>query len=161
MQAVKTAREIQKIHDDDLYYRQLHGIILFLRNFTEIYHHPKEENLFYPLLRDRSAGMSTEFIRETCDYHEDFKPMIFDIESSYLDYDYPRLRIATENYIQALEEHIQRENDIILAVANNLLDEHELDGISKAFQKHDDDHGYKEELIKELNKITLQMHQEY
>ena len=41
--------------------------------------------------------MSTEFIRETCDYHEDFKPMIFDIESSYLDDDYPRLRIATEN----------------------------------------------------------------
>ena len=50
MQAVKTAREIQKIHDDDLYYRQLHGIILFLRNFTEIYHHPKEEQPLNPLL---------------------------------------------------------------------------------------------------------------
>lgn len=161
LQAVKTAGQIQRIEDDELYYRQLHGIILFLRNFTEIYHHPKEENIFYPLLRNRSEGMSTEFIRETCDYHEDFKPMVFDIESSYLDYDYHQLRKATDKYLKALEEHIHRENEIILSIADGLLDEQELKTITKAFLQHDEDYGYKDELIKELHKINLQLQEEF
>ena len=161
LQAIKTTRTIQKIEDNEAYYKQLHNIILFLRNFTEIYHHPKEENIFYPMLRNRSEGMSTEFIRETCDYHEDFKPMVFDIESSYLDYDYCQLRKATDRYITALEEHIRRENEIILSVAHSLLDEEELASLSKAMQKHDDEYGYKEELIKDLYKINMQLHAEY
>jgi hemerythrin-like domain-containing protein len=156
LQAVEITRGIQKIEDNDVYYSKIRDIILFFRNFSEIYHHPKEENILYPLLRNRSVNMSPEFIRETCDTHEDFKSMMAEIESNYLAYDYNQLRLAIDLYIEGIQEHIKKENKIILSVADKLLDEKELDIALKKFQEHDENHAGKEELIKDFFKINLQ-----
>ena len=156
LKAVEITKGIQKIEDNDIYYSKIRDIILFFRNFSEIYHHPKEENILYPLLRNRSVNMSPEFIREICDTHEDFKSMMAEIESNYLAYDYHLLRNAIDQYIDGIQEHIQQENKIILSVADKLLNEKELEFALNKFQKHDEDHAGKEELIEDFFKINLQ-----
>ncbi len=153
LKAVETARNIQKIPDNEVYYTQIRGIILFFRNFTEIYHHPKEDDMLYPMLRNRSQVISSEFLYEVCDNHDDFKSMIADIEDSYLFYHYDELRNATNIYINALEKHINKEDGIVLSIAHTLLDEKELETVLHEFQDHDERYGYKDDLIKDFLKI--------
>lgn len=153
LQAVETARVIQKITDNEMYYSQIRGIILFFRNFTEIYHHPKEDDILYPLLRRHALNKSEEFIYEVGDNHEDFKRMIADIENTYLFYNCDQLRKATAIYIQALENHIRKENHVVLSIAESLLDGDELESALKAFTDHDERVGYKEDLINDYLKI--------
>ncbi|HEX7413934.1 MAG TPA: hypothetical protein VF411_12650, partial [Bacteroidia bacterium] len=75
LQAVATGKEIQKVTEEKLYFSLVHDYIIFIRNFTEIYHYPKEENVLFPMLRNRSEKMNAEFIYEICDNHEDFKSL--------------------------------------------------------------------------------------
>jgi hemerythrin-like domain-containing protein len=152
-QAVETARVIQKITDDEVYYSQIRGIILFFRNFTEIFHHPKEDDMLYPLLRKHSPNISAEFMYEVGDNHEDFKRMIADIENTYLFYNCEQLRKATAIYIKALEDHIRKEDQIVLSIADTLLDGEELDMVLKQFNNHDQRIGYKDDLISDFLKI--------
>lgn len=153
LKAVETTKNIQKIMDNEVYYTQAQGIILFFRNFTEIYHHPKEDDILYPLLRNRSETLSGELLYEICDNHDDFKIMIGNIEDTYLCYHYDELRNATDIYIQALEKHIRRENEIVLSVALTLLDETEWETVLNQFNEHDERNGYKEDLINDYLKI--------
>lgn len=154
LQAIETTRQIQKIEDNEIYYTQIRGIILFFRNFTEIYHHPKEDDILYPLLRNRSTVISPEFLYEVCDNHDDFKSMIADIEDTYLFYHYDQLRNATDIYIQALEKHIKKEDEVVLSIAATLLNEDELETVLREFKNHDERYGYKDDLINDYLKIA-------
>jgi len=156
LEAIEIGKEIQKVEEDKVYFNLIHDFILFIRNYTEIYHYPKEENIFYPLLRNRSEKMTDEFIHEVCDNHEDFKSMMAEIENAFTAHDYSLLRNTMGKYIAALEDHIKRENKIILSAANKLLKENELESISKEFKILDEKYGDKEQLIKNLYKINLQ-----
>ncbi len=154
LQAIETTRQIQKIEDNEIYYTQIRGIILFFRNFTEIYHHPKEDDILYPLLRNRSVIISPELLYEVCDNHDDFKSMIADIEDTYLFYHYDQLRNATDIYIQALEKHIKKEDEVVLSIAATLLNEDELETVLREFKNHDERYGYKDDLINDYLKIA-------
>ena len=153
LHAVGTARNIQKISDDEAYYTQIRGIILFFRNFTEIYHHPKEDEILYPLLRKHASSISPEFLYEVGDNHDDFKVLIADIENIYLFYNCNKLRHCTELYINALEKHILKEDKIVLSIAESLLNEEELALVQNAFEQFDQEIGYKEDLFNDFLKI--------
>lgn len=157
LQAIETGKQIQKIEDDNLYYTIIHDFIVFIRNYSEIYHHPKEENVLYPLLKNRSEKMNADFMHEICDNHEDFKSLIAEIENLYVICDYKNLRKAMLNYFKVFEEHIKRENAIILSVAEKLLTEAEKENITNLFNKIDEKNGDKENLKKEFYKIRLQL----
>lgn len=157
MKAIETTRQIQKVEDNKFYHKSMNDMILFFRNFSETYHHPKEENILYPALQSRSANLSPEFIHEICDNHEDFKWLMAAIENAFVIHDYKLLRDLASQYIAYMEEHIKKENKIILSVAKELLDEKEMESISKAFVSHDEKSGDKEELIKNFYKMNLEL----
>ncbi len=157
LQAVETGKEIQKISDNIVYRDLMHDFIIFIRNYTEIYHHPKEENVLYPLLQNRSKAMSSEFIHEICDNHEDFKSLIAEIENHYVMFDYKQLRKSIAAYFDLLSEHIKRENKIILSAASEILTINEKENIYNQFETIDKKNGEKEELTKDLYKMSLKM----
>ncbi|MBL0047841.1 MAG: hemerythrin domain-containing protein [Bacteroidetes bacterium] len=156
LQAIETSKEIQKIKDNDRYFTLMYDMIIFFRNFSEIYHHPKEEGILYPILRNRSANLSTEFMHEICDSHEDFKSIMAEIENVYILYDYKQLRILVSKYMEYLEDHIKKENKIILSVSKSLLNERELDMVATEFDRLDNRHGDKAELINSFYKVKSQ-----
>lgn len=157
LQAIETGSDIQKVNDNIVFYNLMRDFIIFIRNYTEIYHHPKEETILYPLLQNRSENMSEEFIHEICDNHEDFKSLIAEIENHYVMYDFKQLRKAMITYLELLKEHIKRENKIILSVADKFLTETEKENIYNLFEKIDKSNGEKEELKKALYKINMQI----
>ena len=157
LKAIEIGKDIQKVPENKVYYRLMHDYILFIRNYTEIYHYPKEENILYPVLQNRSKAMSSEFMHEICDNHEDFKSMIADIENYYVMFDYKQLRKAMTNYFELLTNHIKRENKIILGAAAEILTVNEKENIYNQFETIDKKNGEKEELTKGLYKISLKM----
>jgi len=156
LNATESSNALQNITNDNLYRNILHDVIIFFRNFTEIYHHPKEENFLYPLLRNRTENMSDKFIKEICDNHEDFKSLIAEIENYYVSFNYSLLRSTFTSYLKLMKEHILRENTIVLSVAENMLTKKELLELAQSFKQLDEKNGEKNELINTFNKISLQ-----
>lgn len=152
LQAIEVAEKVQKIKSNERYYELMHDLILFLRNYTEMYHYPKEEEVLYPLLRNRTGEMSDGFIHEICDNHEDFKALMADMENYYCDEKYSMLRSTTDIYLRELTEHILRENNIVLNQSGQLLDTREQKTICEEFQVIDEKfaEGYKQELKESL-----------
>ncbi|CAG0962168.1 MAG: hypothetical protein HND27_03600 [Bacteroidetes bacterium] len=156
LKAVESSHMLQKVTDDTSYRNLLHDVILFFRNFTETYHHPKEEDFLYPLLRNRSENMNEKFIKEICDNHEDFKSLMADTENFYVSYNFKMLRSTFGAYLKLMKDHILRENTIVLSVAEQMLTQDELKSIAQHFKNLDEKNGEKEELIKNFKKISLQ-----
>jgi hemerythrin-like domain-containing protein len=156
LKATESSKALQNIANDSLYRKLLHDVIIFFRNFTEIYHHPKEEDFLYPLLRNRSENMSEKFIKEIFDNHEDFKSLMAEIENYYISFNYKLLRSTFNAYLKLMKEHILRENSIVLSVAEKILSKEELIVLAQGFKQLDEKNGEKNELINTYNKISLQ-----
>lgn len=157
LNAVKVAKRIQNLSDDETYYELIRDMILFLRNYTETYHHPKEEYYLYPLLQNRAKGMNSEFVHEICDNHQEFKALMAAIENHFVMYDYRLLRITMNEYLVTLEEHIKRENRLILSIAENLLTREELNKVYKDFVVLDKKDGGKDQFRKSFVKLSKRM----
>lgn len=157
LHAIETGKHIQDLKDNEYYYELMHDLIIFFRNFTEIYHYPKEENILYPILRSRSEKMSPEFIHEICDNHDDFKAMVAEIENHYLLHNYLSLRITMKKYLEELADHIRTENHVIFSVAGQLLSEKECEEIYDEFMDVDKKYGEKQELRKSYFKMLNQL----
>ncbi|MDI1355664.1 MAG: hemerythrin domain-containing protein [bacterium] len=157
LSAVTLGFEIQKVKDEEEYRHLVNDFILFIRNYSEIYHFPKEEDIFYPLLRDRSKSMDAEFMHEICDNHQDFKSFVAEIENHFANYDYDRLRTTMDKYLREMFDHMNRENRIILAAAGVLFTEQELNKLYDDFVDYDEHHGEKINLEKDFYKISHQI----
>jgi hemerythrin-like domain-containing protein len=158
LQSIHVVRQIQAVRDNDIYRGLVRDAILFLRNFTELYHHPKEEDVFYPMLKNRAQNMSPDFIHEICDRHEDFKALMGEIENHYAMYDYPALRKKFGDYLRMLATHIETENRLVLSVAGSLLNAGERAKIIRAFEEIDNREGEKEYLKRQFRKLSTQLH---
>lgn len=159
LEAVATAKEVQKIPDNKQYRWLIHDLILFFRNYTEIYHHPKEEHVLYPILKDRAEKMNDRFLYELSDNHDDFKALIADIENYYAGRDYRMLRKTIDTYLLELAEHIEKEEREILHISANLLTKIEVENVNEKFKILDDKLGENEKnkLEKIIQNIRLQL----
>ncbi|MEI6489758.1 MAG: hemerythrin domain-containing protein [Bacteroidota bacterium] len=157
LQAIDTTKQIQAIEDNKQYHLIMNDVILFFRNFSEIYHHPKEEEMFYPLLFKYAANINPDFLHEIYDNHEDFKSLMADIENAYILYDYKFLREMIDRYLAYLEEHIVKENKLIKYVSGKLLEEEDLTSMYESFKELDNKYGGKGEIIEKFYKINLQL----
>lgn len=159
LEAVATARDVQKIQDNKQYRWLLHDLILLFRNYTEIYHHPKEEQILYPVIKNRAEKVNDRFMYELCDNHDDFKAMIADMENYFESRDNRMLRKTMDMYLNELNEHIEKEEREILHLMANLLTKDEAVKINEEFKALDDKLGEneKEKLEKIIQNINTQL----
>jgi hemerythrin-like domain-containing protein len=142
------------------------GILEFLKVFVDKCHHGKEEELLFPALiavgvpadgpiavmlhehqmgRNYVKAMSTAF----------FKYMAADVSSS------KEVLQNARGYISLLRDHIEKENTVLFAMADNLLSEKRQDELFEGFEKIEEDRigvGKHEEfhgLLKKLSGIYL------
>lgn len=159
LNAVKTAGEVQKIKDNKQYRWLIHDVILFFRNYSEIFHYPKEEQILFPVIKSRSKEINDKFLYELGDNHDDFKALMAEIENFFESHDYPMLRKSIENYLSDLTRHIGREEKEILHISANLLDDTEIQDINEEFLLLDGKLGEKEKenLEKIISNINSQL----
>lgn len=159
LEAVNTTRDVQKIQDNKQYRWLLHDLILLFRNYTEIYHHPKEEQILYPVIINRAEKTNDRFMYELCDNHDDFKAMMADIENYFDSRDYRMLRKTVDTYLNELTEHIEKEEREIIYISDKLLTLAEIEKINEEFKNLDDKLGEneKEKLEAIIQNINSQL----
>ena len=158
LEAVETTKEVQRIKEDKQYRILIHDLILFFRNFSEIYHHPKEEHIFYPLIKNRVENINDYFIYELGDNHNDFRAMISEMENYFENCDYPLLRNIMDTYLAELKEHIEKEEKEVLYVSANLLRKNEIEKVCEEFKTLDEKLGKNEK--SKLERIIQNINQQ-
>ncbi len=162
MDAASTTERVQKIKDNKKYRWLIHDLILFFRNYTEIFHHPKEENVLYPIIKNRSRKINDHLMYEICDNHEDFKALIAEMENHFENRDYELLRKTVDTYLIELVQHIEMEEREILHISENLLVKSEIEKANEDFKTLDEKLGEheKEKLEKIIANINFQLKNE-
>ncbi len=152
------ARNLNKEHFD--------GILDFLKVFVDKCHHAKEEELLFPALvvaGIRKDGPVAVLLHE----HEMGRNHTKAMKAAFAGYIAGDISLSKDiaqnidGYISLLRDHIEKENNVLFVMADNLLSENSQDELLEGFEKieeerigvgkHEEFHG----LIKKLSGIYL------
>jgi hemerythrin-like domain-containing protein len=119
----------------------LSGLLEIFRMFADRCHHGKEEDLLFPLLEKkgvpRDGGPIGVMLHEH-DVGRSFVRQMLDAGEGYAGGDKEagaRWAIAVRGYIPLLRQHIQKENDILFVMAENVLTAEEQVDLARKFEK--------------------------
>lgn len=120
-------------------------LLEFFRVFADRCHHGKEEELLFPLLERKglpNPGGPTGVMRAE---HEQARALIKAMEEAGEDYGKgmagagARWAEAARGYAKLLHAHIDKENNVLFKMAENLLTEAEQLELARAFDKHEEE----------------------
>jgi hemerythrin-like domain-containing protein len=134
----------------------LDGIMEFLSVFVDKCHHAKEEEFLFPALEARGVQREGGPIGVLTAEHEMGRRLAADLENAAAQYagagSTAALRSAIREYVVLLTEHIQKENEVLFALADAKLDPGRNEAILKSFEqlererigpgKHEDFHAF-------------------
>ena len=135
--AVATTEKVQKIQDNDLYHTKIHPLLLFFKNFTDLYHHPKEDMVLNQVQSNQKMQLDPSILNTIASNREDLDQMLAEIIDAYMAYEVPQLRAMVGKYTKELTEQMDQEDNIILKNAFCLLTEHESDQMYRSFMQLD------------------------
>jgi hemerythrin-like domain-containing protein len=155
---LKTTGSLNKEHFD--------GILEFLKVFVDKCHHAKEEELLFPALLASGVpkdGPVAVMLRE----HETGRNHIKAMNAAFAGYTAGDISVSKDiiqnihGYTSLLKDHIEKENNVLFVMADNLLSEKNQEELLEGFErieeerigigKHEEFHG----LIKKLSGIYL------
>lgn len=143
---------------DTLGYVELVGrLIVFFREYADGYHHQKEEEVLFPAIKNHPDFVLQEIIEEFETHHEDFRVYTTLIEVALKEGDYEKSYQGLNNYLQDLLDHIAAENEELFVLAENLMDENDLETIFFKFKDIDLELGEerKRELEESINAMMV------
>jgi hemerythrin-like domain-containing protein len=124
-------------------------MVYFLKIFADKCHHGKEENyLFTDLVKQgmaKEGGPVGVMLRE----HQQGREYIALMSKSLESKDFAVFKAAAVNYRDLLISHINKENNVLFAMADKILDEARQDELFKNFEEHEESvvgHGVHEKL---------------
>ena len=115
----------------------------FLRNFADKCHHLKEEKLLFPALEARGIPREGGPIGMMLAEHEEgrgyVRAMAAALESAAKDPPAARvtLRIKATAYIRLLREHIQKEDEVLFVMADEIFSPAEQKELLRDFEEHE------------------------
>ncbi len=155
------------LNGEEINLEHLESMIDFIKTFADKCHHGKEEEILFPAMID--AGMSKEAgpVAVMLMEHDQGRAFVKGLSESFNIYkggDKTALKGIVDNstgYIHLLRNHIDKENNILFRMADQIIDPSLHDSIFEAFErieiekigagKHDEYH----KLLHELKSIYL------
>ena len=114
-------------------------ILGFLKLFADRCHHGKEEGMLFPALVRAGLPQDSGPVGVMLLEHERGRELISAMEeSSFPKLEPKRFAAAVHGYVDLLEKHIAKENDILFPLAGQLLTEHQLAEMAEAFDRHEE-----------------------
>ena len=109
----------------------------FLRQFADQCHHAKEEDLLFPLLKERGIPEEGGPIGVMLQEHEVGRDCVRRMrEASEADpFDGNKFAAAAKEFIPLLRQHIDKENSILFQMAENVLSEADDADLTDRFSK--------------------------
>ncbi len=123
--------------DADQYKKTVTTLITFFREYADGYHHKKEEDVLFPAIHDHPDFVLQEILEEFETHHEDFREYTRTIEEAINEGNFEKSFKELNNYLQDLLDHIAAENDELFVLAENLMDEDDLETIYFKFKDID------------------------
>jgi len=132
-------------------------LITFFSEYADGYHHRKEEDVLFPVIRNHPDFVLHEIIDEFEQHHNDFRDYTKEIEEAVAEGNYEKSYKELNNYLQDLLDHIAAENDELFVLAETLLEEEELETIYFKFKDIDMELGEdrKTELEENITNLKL------
>ena len=116
MMASDTKKDIGKIE----YYKEL---IYFLKIFADKCHHGKEENYLFKELVINHLHKNDGLIKVMLEEHVEGRKYIALMDEALTAEDLTKFNANAINYSQLLKKHIEKENNVLFPLADELLDE--------------------------------------
>jgi hemerythrin-like domain-containing protein len=139
-------------------------IVDFLRTFVDKCHHSKEERKLFPKLQERGMPGDTGPIAVMLHEHTLGRKEVAAISDALDKFTRGDTAAATPlaehllGYVKLMREHIDKENDVLFAFADNILTPADQEGLLKAFEAieseeigegvHEQYHQFAHELMK-------------
>jgi hemerythrin-like domain-containing protein len=124
-------------------------LVYFLKIFADKCHHGKEENyLFEELVRNgvpKEGGPIEVMLRE----HNQGREYIAMMDKALESKDWTAFKAAAVKYRDLLKSHIEKENNVLFVMADQILDEAKQGELFEKFEQHEESvigHGVHEEL---------------
>lgn len=138
-QAEGIIESLDKIWESDAekYKETVNTLVIFFREYADGYHHRKEEEVLFPAINDHPDFVLQEMIEEFESHHEDFRDYTKAIEEALNEGDFEKSYKELNSYVQDLLDHIAAENDELFVLAENLMDEDDLETIYFKFKDID------------------------
>jgi|Deesub1362B_J571_1020462.scaffolds.fasta_scaffold00004_106 hemerythrin-like domain-containing protein len=126
-------REGEKVPREDL-----SKVINFIRTFADKCHHGKEEDLLFPAMEEAGVPKESGPIGVMLTEHEVGRKYVRNMKEAIENLDESGRAVSdfidnAEGYIQLLEQHIYKEDNILYPMADNLLTEEKMKDLLKRF----------------------------
>lgn len=145
------------IKDPVKYSAMVTKMLHFFKEYSDRYHHQKEETILFKEMRDHPDFMLSEIIDELEDHHAAFRNYTREIAAQLMEYQFKKAQLILEKYIHQLLDHIAVEDDEFFSMAETLFGKAELEKLF--FQFKDVDRELGEETKKELERIPEELRQ--
>jgi hemerythrin-like domain-containing protein len=107
----------------------LSELVQLFQTFADRCHHGKEEDQLFPAMRKKGMGGTLAvFVEE----HEEGRGYVRTLASGATDAEKVR---AARRYVGMLREHIQRENDILFPLADELFSVDEQEALARVYEE--------------------------
>ena len=106
----------------------LTDLVQFLQTFADRCHHAKEEDQLFPAMRAKGAGGTVAVFLEE---HEEGRGYLRTLASGVSS---AERAAAARHYIGMLQDHIQRENEVLFPMADELFTAEEHGALARAYE---------------------------
>lgn len=155
----KTIINIDVLWEEDAtrYIEIVTQLIEFFRNYSDGYHHHKEEGILFPAIKNHPDFVLQEMIDEFNEHHDMFRNYTNDIMKALDNNEFPKSYNLLQEYFNDLLDHIAAEDEELFVLAENLLSEDELETMYFKFQDVDRELGLerKKEFEKSIDSIEI------
>lgn len=133
------------------------SLLTFFREFSDKYHHYKEEQVLFPKMADHIDFQMQSMLTELADHHEMFREYTSSIEHYLNNNQFSKTYTVLSKYMEELLDHIAVENDELFVMAEVLFSTDELENMFYSFKDIDIELGEsrKAELSNTLTELNL------
>ncbi len=156
---LKAIEQVDTILESEDLSKQANSLLWFIKFFREygnLYHHHKEEDILFPLLKQKDSMIAEGIISALTEHHEMFREDLHNAQDAISNGDWTAVRNTFNRYLSNLKDHISAENDEFFITADQVLDDSEKESLYFSFLDKDrelDENGKKEFEERILTKI--------
>lgn len=124
-------------------------LVYFLKTFVDKCHHGKEENYLFKELESHGIPNEGGPIGVMLKEHQESRILIALMDKAMKTNDLANLKINARNYSSLLRKHVEKENNVLFAMADKVLNDKKQEVLFENFEQHEANiigHGIHEKL---------------
>lgn len=129
------------LENENKYAEKVVNLLRFFREYTDYFHHRKEEDVLFRELKNNSGFLLPEIISELEGHHQAFRETVAEIEIALQCRQWKNIQNLLTRYMNDLLDHIAVENDEIFIIAEAVFSKEELERMYFRFEDIDSNLG--------------------